>query len=62
MAMQDDNFFALGAREFFETLAQFDFFTREQLDVESSEFPEGSGFAKDKRAGHPVRQPADAVP
>ncbi len=62
VAMQDDNAFVFGAREFFEAFAEFDFFAGEEVDVESAEFSERSGFAKDERAGHPAQHAAGEIP
>ena len=60
--MQDGDFLAFGAREFFEAFAQFNFFAGEELGVESAEFSEGGGFTKNKRAGHQSQPAADAIP
>jgi hypothetical protein len=60
--MQDDNFPALDAREFFEPFAQFNFFAGEELGIEAAEFSERSGFTKDERAGDPPNCPAHRVP
>ena len=58
VAMQDDDFPALGAREFFEAFAEFDFFAGEEVGVEPAELAEGGGFTKNERAGDPTECPA----
>lgn len=62
MAMQNDDAFALGAGEFLEAFAQFQFFTGKEVDVEAAELAEGGGIAKDERAGKPMQAPAGEVP
>ena len=41
--------------EFLEAFAEFDFFAGEKVGVESADFPERGGFAKDERAGYPPK-------
>jgi len=62
MAMQDDDAFALGAREFFEAFAELKFFAGEKVHVESAQFPERGGVAKNERTGDPPQPATDQVP
>ena len=62
VAMQDGDAFALSAREFFEAFAEFDFFAGEEVGVESAEFPERGGIAKNERTGDPSQCAAHTIP
>ena len=62
VAVQDDDAFAFGAREFLKTFAEFEFFTGEKFGVKSAEFAERGGVAKDERSGHQPECAAGQVP
>jgi len=48
MPVEDDDAFAVCAREFFQALAEFQFFRRKQFVAEAAEFSERRRFAKNK--------------
>ncbi len=62
MPVQDDDFFAALFREFFQAVAEVDFFGCEEFEVEAADFAEGVGAAKDEGAGAPFANAADPIP
>ena len=60
--MQDNHFLVLGARECFEAIAQVQFFGGKQFHIESTDFPERGGFAKNKASRGPASGAAGEVP
>src|ERR1039458_8136866 len=62
MPVQNDNSPALPARQFFQALAQLQFFRHEQFVAEAADFAESCRLDKNERAGEHLETPAGAIP
>lgn len=62
MPVEDDHFFTVSCRDFFQSLAQLQFFRRKNFRVETTEFAERRGLNKNEGARQPFLEPAREVP
>jgi len=60
--VKNDNSFSCIARQFFQPLAEFQFFRREQFMAEAANFTERCRLAKNKWTSEQLENPAGAVP
>jgi len=60
--VDDDDFLPLLFRDFFQPLAQFQFFRRKDFRIKTAHFPERNGFDEDERTRHPFLATAREIP